>query len=153
MRQHRIDDADLIEVLRIARVYNGRQGRDYVFLLVMVNTGLRVSEAIGIDLEDCYGLERIPAFFSVRTAKRKKPVRDDVFLAPEVAQVLRRFVKKRLLELRPDAPLFASRQARRMSVRTAQRIFKKYAGAICGKDRSVHDLRHTFASRKAGAIK
>jgi len=152
----------LSRIIHAARKTTGPRGRDYVFLVLMANTGIRVGEAVRLRVDDCFGLARDPAFISIKTLKKRGHPEADVWLTPEIRQVLAGYVKSRKFSSWGDNPfLFGSRQAvirdpdweRGMTTRTAQRIFHKYADQVIpGQPCRLHDLRHSFACRLSGNL-
>lgn len=133
---------------------------------VLLYTGLRISEALGLIVDDVNvnNLDNAWIDISSQLARptkanptlRRVPVKTDagnrrVSLDPETAQTIAR----RIVGLRPDAPVFADpvdggfwRQSR---VNNAwERARKKARNEGMAKNPRLHDLRHTHASWQIG---
>ena len=121
--------------------------RDRTLLLVAVQTGLRVSELIGLNVGDVVLDRSSQAYVQCRGKGRKEratPLRNDS------AKALAEWLPERAGE--PEEPLFASNRKRRFSRDGIERIVRKYAklGAqtcpsLRNKRVSPHTLRHTAA--------
>ena len=111
-------------------------------LSVAYSAGLRVSELVRLRWED---IDHNRALIRVRSGKGRKD--RSALLSDRVREVL--VIYRATLPATPRGPwLFPGQdQARHLTARSAQRIFKKAAG-IAGitKDVSIHDLRHAFAT-------
>lgn len=123
--------------------------RDKAILEFLFSTGLRVSELVGLNTDD---INAQRGEISVMGKGKKIRV---VFLTQEAIQTVDQYLKNRGF-LRPEAgsfqkvleePLFMSRKQERLTVRSIERIVKKYA-QIAGitKKVSPHTLRHSFAT-------
>ena len=128
------------------RKYNDHtRARDLAILTLFLGTGIRVSELVGINLDDLD--------FSINgfLVTRKGGSQAILYFPDEVAQVLKDYLKLRL-EMTPqpghEAALFLSLQNRRISVRAVQLMVKKYAtlAAPLKKRLSPHKLRSTFGT-------
>ncbi len=117
----------------------GGEARDLALLAVMYGCGLRVSEAMGLDLDD---IDLHAQEVRVLGKGRKERI---VPLPGSAAELLQRY-----LEERPAAAtkaVFLNRRGGRLSARSVQRMLKQRALAT-GADVSVtpHRLRHSFAT-------
>ncbi len=119
------------------------QARDLALVAVLYGCGLRVSEAVGLDLHDL-DLSRDGQSLRVRAGKGNK--QRQVPIPAGAVTVLRHYLARR--PLLPTQPaLFVNRRGGRISTRSVQRILKALAlnkggdGAI-----SPHRLRHAFAT-------
>ena len=121
------------------------RARDLAILSLFLGTGIRVSELVGINLDDLD--------FSINgfIVTRKGGNQAILYFPDEVAQVLKDYLKLRM-ELTPapghEQALFLSLQNRRISVRAVQMMVKKYAtlAAPLKKHLSPHKLRSTFGT-------
>ena len=119
--------------------------RDLAILTLFLGTGIRVSELVGIDIDD--------VDFDVNgfTVTRKGGNQAILYFPDEVADVLKDYVEERkkieALAGHENA-LFLSLQRRRMSVRAVEIMVKKYAtlAAPLKKRLSPHKLRSTFGT-------
>ncbi len=119
--------------------------RDYALLLLFLGTGIRVSECVGINLEDV-DLEN-NAFLVTRKGGNEVVL----YFPPEVAEALADYMQEReQVEALPghESALFLSLQRRRISQRAVQNLVKKYASvAVPLKPKiSPHKLRSTYAT-------
>ena len=110
--------------------------RDHALFHLMLATGLRLSSAIALDVDDV-DLER--GEVEVRSAKGNRP--DRVFLGTAILGHLREYLADR-----PSGALFTSGPGRRLSHRQAQRRFSEWlTKAGITRRASPHSTRHAFA--------
>ncbi len=119
--------------------------RDYAILTLFLNCGMRLSELVGININDID-----PELNSLRVTGKGNKERI-IYLNEACRQALTDHLIERLshanAKLKEDA-LFLSRLHRRISVKTVQAMVYKYLDR-CGlgaKHYSVHKLRHTAAT-------
>jgi len=119
--------------------------RDHALLLVMVQTGVRVSELVGLHIDDVH--LGTGAHCRVTGKGRKKRA---TTLTAETVQVVRQWLTER--QGQPADPLFPTRQGRPLSRYTVGVIVAKHTGtaaascpSLTGKRVTPHTLRHTNA--------
>jgi integrase/recombinase XerC len=114
--------------------------RDRALLELLYGCGLRVSEAVGLDLED---FDRSERWVRVRGKGRKER---QVPYGSKAAEALDAYVEVRQTEKEPHA-LFLNRFGNRLTDRGARNIVKFYSTYVAG-DSSIHPhtLRHAFAT-------
>ncbi len=123
--------------------------RDYAMLSLFLGTGIRVSECVGINLDD---LDFDQNAFLVT---RKGGNQVMLYFPQEVAKALQDYLDERMkieaLEGHEDA-LFLSLQRKRITQRAVQNMVKKYAlqAAPLKKKLSPHKLRSTYATNLYG---
>lgn len=128
-------------VKAIDRTRGQKAERDAVLIDLVLNTGLRVSEALGLDLADV----NVPEKHLTVTAKGGETHK--VFLNARTRKRLDATLKKRKKVLVESQALFLSNRRQRLSVRQAQVIVEDWlARAGIAKKVTVHGLRHTFAT-------
>jgi integrase/recombinase XerC len=127
--------------------------RDYFMLVLLYNTGLRVSELAGLNVHDCAfeGAPRAELHVSSTTAKghRSRQVPMNSLAQKAVAKLLA-FSQARGLSVAPEAPLLQTKHHRRISVRTIEWLvasLREKAGIDF--KAVVHSFRHGFATNLA----
>ena len=117
--------------------------RDNAIVTLFLGTGIRISECVGLNLEDFD--------FSQNAFKvtRKGGNQTVLYFSNEVAEALKKWIKKRAtLGLDADEnAMFISLQKKRISVRAVEDLVKKFAKeATPLKKISPHKLRSTFGT-------
>ncbi len=151
----RLDINEVVELLDLVergekltsgekRYFNKNSIRDFAILTVMLGTGIRVSECVGLNL---YDLDTEENRFKVR---RKGGNESIIYYGEEVAAALERYLVMREHEIplsgHEDA-LFLSIQKKRMSVRAMENMVTKYTEKLnCLKRITPHKLRSTFGT-------
>ena len=127
--------------------------RDTALLTLFLGTGIRISECVGLNVNDID--------FNVNgfTITRKGGARVILYFSDEVATALKAYLKER--EAKKSVPkdeqaLFLSIQNKRLSVRAIQNIVQKYSRIVTPlKKISPHKLRSTYGTslyRETGDI-
>lgn len=119
--------------------------RDYAIITLFLNCGMRVSELVGIDLND---VDRELRSMSVTGKGNKQRI---VYLNEACREALGEYMTERLSEKyeKLNTPaLFLSKRQQRISVKTVQWLVYKYLdlAGLESKHYSVHKLRHTAAT-------
>ena len=128
-----------------ARVYYEKtKERDLAILTLLLGTGIRVSECVGLDIKD------VDFKNNGIKIRRKGGYETVVYFGDEVADALHDYLEKRYhivpLEGHEDA-LFLSMQNRRITVRAVENLVKKYASNVTGlKKITPHKLRSTYGT-------
>ena len=116
--------------------------RDYCILTLFLNCGMRLSELVGIDLNDI----RSDQTLKITGKGNKERI---VYLNDACEQAIKNYLAVRPADKVIDKnALFVSRNHRRISPKTVQHLVKKYLDRIglSGQGYSVHKLRHTAAT-------
>lgn len=129
------------------------RARDVALISLLLGTGIRVSECVGINLSDVNFEEN--AFLVTRKGGKQMIL----YFSDEVAGALQKYLAERRdivpLEGHEDA-LFLSLQRRRITQRAIENLVKKYASIAAPlKKISPHKLRSTFGTelyRSSGDI-
>lgn len=121
------------------------QARDLALISLLLGTGIRVSECVGIDMDD---IDFSQNSFLVT---RKGGAQVILYFPDEVAEVLKKYMAvRRTIEALPgnEQACFLSMQKKRMNVRSVENLVKKYAllAAPLKKRISPHKLRSTFGT-------
>lgn len=141
-----LDEAESGEKLteRQKIYHNKTKKRDMAILTLLLGTGIRVSECVGLDVEDIdfrnNGIRLI----------RKGGSEMVVYFGPEVEKALKDYLESRKaispLEGHEHA-LFYSTQRKRIGVQAVENLVKKYARAITTtKKITPHKLRSTYGT-------
>lgn len=127
------------------RFHEKTKVRDLALLTLLLGTGIRVSECVGLDLEDV-------DFDNMRIKVRRKGGYEDmVYFGEEVEQALYSYIDERSHSI-PNAghenALFLSIQNRRITVRAVENLVKKYASLVTGGMKKItpHKLRSTYGT-------
>lgn len=121
--------------------------RDYAILMLFLGTGIRVSECVGIDMDD------LDFANNAVLVTRKGGNQVILYYPQEVADALKDYLAERKqiqpAEKADQNALFLSLQKKRISQRAVQLMVKKYCSiAVPLKKRmSPHKLRSTYATR------
>ncbi|MCK5391315.1 MAG: tyrosine recombinase XerC [Deltaproteobacteria bacterium] len=124
---------------------NVYESRNRAILELLYSCGLRVSELVGINLNELDLNSMSVKVLGKGNKERMVP------LGSKAATAIKTYLPQRL-DLKPkDDYLFVNSRGGRLSTRSIDRIIKKYA-AISGipKNISPHVLRHTFATHLLG---
>ena len=117
--------------------------RDLAIITLMLGTGIRVSECVGLNLED--------VDFETNGIKitRKGGNQEIVYFGEEVRKALATYLRVRSQNnnARHEKAVFLSLQNKRINVRTVQLLVKKYASATTPlKKITPHKLRSTYGT-------
>ena len=116
--------------------------RDAAMLEVLYSTGMRVSELVGLDLEDIDPLAEVVRVRGKGRRERLAP------LGSYAVRALNRYLEARAqANVKDDRAVLVNRHGRRLNVRSVRRKLAKYL-AEAGLDPGVspHTLRHSFAT-------
>lgn len=134
--------------------YEKTKQRDLAIVTLLLGTGIRVSECIGLDIEDVdfknYGIKVL----------RKGGSEMIVYFGEEVAKALSDYIEGDRSTVIPveghEHALFYSTQRKRMGVRAVENLVKKYAKHVTPlKKITPHKLRSTYGTalyRETGDI-
>ena len=118
--------------------------RDLALLTLLLGTGIRVSECVGLNIHDVdfdnMGIK----------VRRKGGYEDVVYFGEEVESALLAYLEERkhIVPLSGhEEALFLSIQDRRITVRAVEKLVKKYASLVTGlKKITPHKLRSTYGT-------
>lgn len=118
--------------------------RDMAILTLLLGTGIRVSECVGIDITD------IDFKNSGIKIRRKGGNETVVYFGEEVEQALLDYIEERKLIVPvtgDENALFLSLQKRRIGVRAVENLVKKYSSLVTNlKKITPHKLRSTYGT-------
>ena len=129
----------------VAKVHNKYANRDAAMFLLILDTGLRVSEMLATDIID-YNLSECSV-----VVKRKGGDIETVYFSDECAEYLEVYFDEQRVKYRlsdAEIPAFTTTSGNRLGVRAVEMLVKKYVAA-CLPDKtkiiSPHKLRSSFA--------
>lgn len=118
--------------------------RDLALITLLLGTGIRVSECVGLDLKD------IDFKNNGILIRRKGGFEAVVYFGDEVQNALELYLEERLgiiPETGHEDAVFLSLQNKRISVRAVEKLVKKYASAVTSlKKITPHKLRSTYGT-------
>lgn len=145
-----LENAEIDEKFATAQQdhYNiNTKDRDIAILTLLLGTGIRVSELVGLNVED---IDMKKQQFVVT---RKGGNRSVLYFSDEVAEALDLWLRRRAkimkkLENSDEKALFLSLQKKRMCVRSVELLVKKHAAIAAPlKKITPHKLRSTFGTQ------
>ena len=126
------------------KYHNKTKLRDVALLTLLLGTGIRVSECVGLDLND------VDFKNNGIKIRRKGGYETVVYFGDEVADALHDYLEKRYHTIPMEGhevALFLSLQNRRLSVRAVENLVKKYASTVTSlKKITPHKLRSTYGT-------
>ncbi len=127
--------------------------RDLALVTLLLGTGIRVSECVGLDIKD------VDFKNNGILIRRKGGYEAVVYFGEEVETALKEYIKERNMiipESGHEDALFLSLQNKRISVRAVEKLVKKYSSAVTSiKKITPHKLRSTYGTslyRETGDI-
>ena len=118
--------------------------RDSAILEIIYSCGLRISEAIGLNIGD---VDTLGGVIKVRGKGKKERISP---LGRPAVKALRKYLKIRKIWTsfsRPNSPIYINKDGNRITARSFQRFFKMYLlKAGLSPDYTPHKLRHSFAT-------
>lgn len=119
--------------------------RDYVITTLLLCTGLRASELVGINIEDINDTTE-----SILVVRKGNKVQN-IYLAPEMLEMLHDYIDNYRPLFYPtddERALFLNRDGDRLGVRGLEYLVKKYANASLGMGNKItpHKLRSTYGT-------
>jgi len=151
----RLDPNEIVDILNICEKLEGltphqkkynenTRIRDIAIITLFLGTGIRISELVGIDIDD---INFISNEFAVI---RKGGKRDVLVFGPEVREALLEYLllrERMVAKEGHENALFLSLQMKRITVRAVENIVKKFArAAVPQKHITPHKLRSTFGT-------
>lgn len=127
-----------------AKYHSKTVKRDLALLTLLLGTGIRVSECVGLNIKD--------VDFQVNGIKitRKGGYESIVYFGDEVEKALKDYLEQRMemvAESGYEDALFLSIQKKRITVRSVENLVKKYASKVTSlKKITPHKLRSTYGT-------
>ena len=121
----------------------GSSLRDCALLETLYSTGARVSELVGLNLEDLRASEGL---VHLRGKSRKERIVPVGAVALKAIHNYRASLKPSASNQQPAAPIFLNLRGGRLTARSVARIVASYSKRLAGGSVSPHTLRHSFAT-------
>ena len=151
----RLEDNEVIKFLDMVNSGDGLDGhqkgfhkhtraRDVAIMTLLLGTGLRVSECVGLNIND------IDFKINALNVTRKGGNQVILYFSDEVKIALFDYMEERSLnpKLKDEPALFVSLQNKRISTRAVEKLVKKYAGIVTPlKHITPHKLRSTYGTK------
>ncbi len=143
-----INEGEIQKLLSAAQVKNTR---DFVMIFLALSTGLRVSELVGLFIEDVRPFDQVSRILSVPSRIGKGGKKRDIPLNQDTRDILTEFIRIKGIRqhfLNSDSYLFVSHASKKpLSSRDFQRIVHNLSVMSIGRAITPHTLRHTYATR------
>lgn len=118
--------------------------RDTAILEIIYSGGLRISEALSLNLGD---LNLLSDIIKIRGKGKKERIAALGGPAHKALKIYLEIREIRNSSAKPASPLFVNKDGTRLSARSFQRFFKNYLStAGLASDMTPHKLRHSFAT-------
>lgn len=140
---HFLTKDDLLRLLEAPPALDPLGLRDRALLEVLYSGGLRVSELVGLDLQD---LDLDSGLATIRGKGRKERL---ALLGPQAVEAIQTWspIRQALWKPRAKDALFLNKNGTRLTTRSVGRLLEKYlASAGLDPRTSPHTLRHSFAT-------
>ena len=130
-----------------AQKFNAMLGlRDYTLIALLLNTGIRVSECVGLDISDID-----TSTYSLRVIRKGHSEYTTLYYNDDMAALLDDYMDYRNsitgVKAGDEKALFLSNRRQRISVRSVEELVKKYSGrANILKHITPHKLRATYGT-------
>lgn len=117
--------------------------RDRAILETLYSTGIRVSELVGLDMDDIDFISEVVKVFGKGSKERIVPI------GRPAVDAIRRYVDKKsgIKRVKDRAAVFLNKSGKRLTDRSVRRVVDKYI-RLCSiaEHISPHSLRHSFAT-------
>ncbi|OQW30304.1 MAG: hypothetical protein A4E19_10365 [Nitrospira sp. SG-bin1] len=117
--------------------------RDRAMLETMYSTGARVSEVVGINLDDLNEPDGIVCLRGKGRKERMVPIGDMALLA---IREYRKSLKPTIGSSHLSSPLFLNHRGDRITTRSVARMVSRYSSRLASGAVSPHALRHSYAT-------
>ena len=132
---------------RTRKMQEKNKYRDTAITVLLLNTGIRISELVGLNLQDVNLESSEPSIF----VTRKGGASDQVFLNNNAVEALSNYInleRDQYLPSEDDTALFLSNRHKRFTVRSVQKMIEKFVKEALPQrtDIHVHTFRKTYGT-------
>jgi len=125
----------------------GGSQRDRALLETLYSTGARVSELVGINLDDLRVTEGLVHLRGKGRKERIVPIGEVALRAIQAYLAQQPMMDSRdSTTMRVSSPVFRNNRGGRLTTRSVARIVARYSNRLVGGSVSPHTLRHSFAT-------
>jgi integrase/recombinase XerC len=117
--------------------------RDRALLETLYSTGARVSEVVGLNLNDLDEADGIVCLRGKGRKERMVPIGD---LALRAIREYRKSLKLSPHTTHPSSPMFLNHRGGRLTTRSVSSMVSRYSSRLVGGAVSPHTLRHSYAT-------
>lgn len=145
---------NFLSIDEMFKLLEGPQGsgaltlRDKAIMELLYASGLRVSELVGLDLNQISLAEKVVSVIGKGNKERRVPIGE------KAKESLQKYIEARTGIVSDDTTkaVFVNRRGGRLTPRSVERLIQKYI-KVCGIDKRVtpHVIRHTFATHLLNA--
>lgn len=141
-----LTEDELSRFLKAPNKKQWAQWRDYVIMVLILDTGMRLNEICSLEKSECDFVQKL---IKLPAAKNKNRKNRTLPLSTETARLLRQLIKE-TEQVFDTTFVFTTNYGDQLSEKTIQKAFDKYAEkAKLGRNVSPHVLRHNFATMAA----
>ncbi|MDD5746305.1 MAG: tyrosine recombinase XerC [Candidatus Omnitrophica bacterium] len=137
-----LNEDDVVKLLEAPDETDLSGLRDKAMLETMYSTGIRVSELVGLNIEDIDFIGGVVRVYGKGKKERLAPIGD------KALRIIKNYLQKRnAVTGTSNRALFLNKDKRRLTDRSVRNVVDKYiAVASIRNDISPHSLRHSFAT-------
>lgn len=140
-----------IEIRKLLFAAKDNDLRDFTMIYLALSTGLRVSELVGLFIEDIAPFGEVSTILTIPPRIGKNSKKREIPINQETRSAISEFIRIKSMRhqfINSDSFLFVSHHThKQLSTRDFQRIVKNLSISSIGRSISPHTLRHTFATR------
>jgi len=125
---------------------SAKSTRERLLFILLYTSGIRISEALDLNIQDIYD-----ATIHIRHGKGNQP--RQAYLSKQAEKLLAQYLEERGNPT--SGPIFVTTHGQRLSYARARQLFMEAARNLVNADGTqvtIHQLRHTFCTERAGHI-
>jgi site-specific recombinase XerD len=140
---------NLVEIGKNNKFTDVTKRRDIAIVSVALGTGMRVSEIVGININDVEFIDNIEGVAGLINITRKGGNHVKLYFGEDVGKVLKAYIAERediITKPGHEDALFLSIQKQRINPQSVERVVKQYAQQVTSKHITPHKLRSTYGT-------